>query len=143
MRKFVGVGLVALVVGGCNSSTGLDQLTFEGRHAIVTQSPLTIEGVVTVRNVGDKAVIVAAAKPCLMVLKAFLTPERSGEPAWQSPSPQACTLEARSATIAPGDYYEYSITTTVPTTLPYATYYLSLSGALGREVPAGQIQLGS
>jgi hypothetical protein len=140
MRRFVGVGLFAIVLAGCNSSTDPGLLTFEGRHNVLVQSPLTVEGVVTVRNVGHEPTTIAAPNDCNLTLEAFTTAERTGQPVWRSNVATACTAEARIMTLAPGDYYDFKTTGTIPTTLPHARYYLAVWGAsTDRHVPVGVI----
>jgi hypothetical protein len=50
MRRFVGAGLIALLVAACSSSTG-PKLSVEGKSTLVSQSPPAVQAVVTVRNV--------------------------------------------------------------------------------------------
>lgn len=141
MHKFVGVSLVAIALAGCNSSTGPGRLSFEGRHNIVVASPLTIQGVVTVRNVGDAPLKINAPADCFLSLEVFTTPDRTGDPVWSSGQGRICDAMARVMTLAPGDYYDYKTTGTLPT-LPSARYYLAVSGANSNQhIPVGQIDL--
>jgi hypothetical protein len=137
MNRFVGTLFLTLVMA-CSSSTGTRNLTFEGRSTVAPAPPMTVQTIVTVRNVGDKTTQIGT-NTCGQPLRAFTTPARTGMWAWQSYDPAAinCAAIATFATLAPGDYYDFSFSGTIPSTLPSGVYYLAVN-VDGRVVPAGQ-----
>ena len=137
MTRFVGLLLLASVAA-CSSSTGLQQLSFEGKSTVSPTVPMDVQTVVTVRNIGDKTTQIAT-NICGTPIRAFTTPERDGTPAWQSLGPAAmiCLANLSVATLAPGDYYDFRLTGTIPTSLPSGVYYLAVN-INGKLVPAGQ-----
>jgi hypothetical protein len=138
MPRSVGAGLIALFLAACSSSTG-PKLSVEGRSTIVSQSPLTVHAVVTVRNTGSQTTNINVTG-CPLWLEVFTTPERSGTPVWRSGSEtQACIAMAKLMALAPGDYYDFNVNATIPS-LPQGRYYLAVWGANGaNHVPVGQL----
>jgi hypothetical protein len=136
MTRSVGI-LCAAFAMACSSATGSNNLSFEGRSTVSGTSPIDVQTVVTVRNVGDKTAQVDIY-PCIPV-KAYMTPDRKGTPAWQSfdPALTACSTVLQLATLVPGDYYDLHFAGTIPSSLPSGVYYLAVS-VNGRQVPAGQ-----
>jgi hypothetical protein len=138
MTRFVGILFAALAMA-CSSSTGSKNLSFEGRSVVSRTSPINVQTVVTVRNVGDKTaqVTVSTCRP----ISAYTTPDRRGAPVWQSfdPAVTACDMMLRLATLAPGDYYDLQFAGTIPSSLPSGIYYLAVE-VEGRLVPAGQFE---
>jgi hypothetical protein len=122
----------------CSNSTGPSNLSFEGRSTISPAPPMDVRTVVTVRNVGDKTTQINT-NTCGQPLRAFTTPERVGTWAWQAYDPAAvlCTANAPVATLAPGDYYDFVATGTIPASLPSGVYYLAIN-INGTLVAAGQ-----
>ncbi|HJQ53184.1 MAG TPA: hypothetical protein VJ825_04985 [Gemmatimonadaceae bacterium] len=137
MTRFVGMSFLALAMA-CSSSTGTRNLSFQGRSTVAPAPPMTVETVVTVRNVGDKTTQIGT-NTCGQPLRAYSTPDRTGTWVWQSYDPAAvnCAAVATFATLAPGDYYDFHFDGTIPSTLPSGVYYLAVNIA-GRQVPAGQ-----
>jgi hypothetical protein len=138
MTRSVGILFSALAMA-CSSSTGAKNLSFEGRSVVSRTSPINVQTVVTVRNVGDKTtqISVSNCRP----INAYTTPDRKGTPVWQSfdPAVTACELSLRIATLAPGDYYDFQFAGTIPSSLPSGIYYLAVE-VEGRLVPAGQFE---
>jgi hypothetical protein len=136
MTRFVGLLLLASLAA-CSSSTG-PQLSFEGKSTISPMPPTDVQTVVTVRNIGDNTTRINT-NICGQPIRAFTTPERDGTPAWQSfdPAVMICAAIASVATLAPGDYYDFRLTGTIPTSLPSGVYYLAVN-INGKLVPAGQ-----
>jgi hypothetical protein len=99
---------------------------------------MTVQTVVTVRNVGDKTTQIGT-NTCGQPLRAYTTPDRTGTWPWQSydPATVLCAAVASVATLAPGDYYDFHFNGTIPSTLPSGVYYLAVN-VDGRVVPAGQ-----
>jgi hypothetical protein len=64
---------------------------------------------------------------------------RDGTPAWQSYDPATvnCAAIASGVTLAPGDYFDFVATGTIPASLPSGVYYLAIN-INGKLVPAGQ-----
>ena len=137
MTRFVGSLLLTLVMA-CSSSTGTRNLSFEGRSTVAPTQPMTVQTIVTVRNVGDKTTQIGTNE-CGQPLRAYTTPDRTGTWAWQSfdPAGMGCPAVASFATLAPGDYYDFRFSGTIPSTLPPGVYYLAVN-VQGRVVPAGQ-----
>jgi hypothetical protein len=137
MTRFVGTLFLALAMA-CSSSTGTRNLSFEGRSTVAPAPPMTVQTVVTVRNIGDKTTQIGT-NTCGQPLRAYTSPERTGAWAWQSfdPATMACPAVASLAMLAPGDYYEFRFNGTIPSTLPSGVYYLAVN-VNGRLVPAGQ-----
>jgi hypothetical protein len=136
VTRFVGLLLLASVAA-CSTSTG-PQLSFEGKSTVSPTVPMDVQTVVTVRNIGDKTTQIAT-NICGTPIRAFTTPQRDGTAAWQSFDPAAmiCLAIASVATLAPGDYYDFRLTGTIPTSLPSGVYYLAVN-INGNLVPAGQ-----
>jgi hypothetical protein len=136
MTRSVGVVCAALVMA-CTSTTGSSNLSFEGRSTVSSTSPIDVQTVVTVRNLGDKTTQVNIAS-CVPI-NAYTTPDRKGEPVWQSfnPAATACTMDLRLVTLVPGDYYDLHFAGTIPASLSSGVYYLAVN-VNGRVVPAGQ-----
>jgi hypothetical protein len=136
MTRFVGLLLLASLAA-CSSSTG-PQLSFEGKSTVSPTAPMDVQTVVTVRNVGDKTTRINT-NICGSPIRAFATPERDGTTVWQSYDPAAtlCAAIATGATLAPGDYYDFRLTGTIPPSLPSGVYYLAVN-INGKLVPAGQ-----
>jgi hypothetical protein len=99
---------------------------------------MDVQTVVTVRNTGDKTTQINT-NICGHPISAFTTPERNGNPVWQSYDPTIiqCFGAVILATLAPGDYYDFRLTGTIPPTLPSGVYYLAVD-INGKRVPAGQ-----
>jgi hypothetical protein len=137
MARFVGLLLVASLAA-CSSSTGPQQLSFEGKSTVSPTAPMDVQTVVTVRNVGDKTTQINT-NICGQPIRAFTTAGRNGTPVWQSYDPAAvlCAGIASSATLAPGDYYDFRLTGTIPSSLRSGVYYLAVN-INGTLVPAGQ-----
>jgi hypothetical protein len=137
MTRFVGTFFLALAIA-CSSSTGFPNLSFDGRSTVSPTPPMEVRTVVTVRNTGDKTTQINT-NICGQPIRAFNTAQRDGTPAWQSydPALALCTLDLRLATLAPGDYYDFRLTGTIPSSLPSGVYYLAVN-INGRQVPAGQ-----
>jgi hypothetical protein len=138
MTRSVGILFAALAMA-CSSSTGSKNLSFEGRSVVSRTSPINVQTVVTVRNVGDNTtkINIETCQP----IDAYTTPERTGTPVWQSfdPAVTACVMVLRVATLAPGDYYDLQFAGTIPSSLPSGVYYLAVQ-VNGRLVPAGQFE---
>jgi len=137
MTRFVGLLLVT-ALAACSSSTGPQHLSFEGKSTVSPTVPMDVETVVTVRNTGEKTTQINT-NICGHPIQAFTTPERDGIPVWQSYDPAAalCAAALIYATLAPGDYYDFRLTGTIPPSLPSGLYYLALT-VNGKLVPAGQ-----
>ena len=137
MTRSVGLLLLASLVA-CTSSTGPEKLSFEGKSTVSPAVPMDVETVVTVRNLGMLATRINT-NHCGQPIQAFTTPERDGTPVWQSFSPALilCAANLTYATLAPGDYYDFRLTGTIPASLPSGVYYLALT-VNGKLVPAGQ-----
>ena len=137
MTRFVGLLLLASLAA-CSSSMGLQQLSFEGKSTISPTPPTDVKTVVTVRNIGDNTTRINT-NICGQPIRAFTTPERDGTPAWQSfdPAVMICAAIASGVTLAPGDYYDFRLSGTIPSSLPSGVYYLAVN-INGKLVPAGQ-----
>jgi hypothetical protein len=122
----------------CSNSTGPSNLSFEGKSTVSPTVPMDVRTVVTVRNVGDKTTQINT-NTCGQPLRAFTTPARDGTWAWQAYDPAAviCAANAPVATLAPGDYYDFVATGTIPASLPSGVYYLAIN-INGKLVAAGQ-----
>ena len=136
MTRFVGLLLLASLAA-CSSSTG-PQLSFEGKSTVSPTVPMDVQTVVTVRNVGDNTTRINT-NICGQPIRAFATPDRLGTWVWQSYDPAAtlCSGVATGATLAPGDYYDFRLAGTIPSSLPSGVYYLAVN-INGKLVPAGQ-----
>jgi hypothetical protein len=136
MTRSVGLLLLASLAA-CSNSTG-PQLSFEGKSTVSPTAPMDVQTVVTVRNVGDKTARINT-NICGQPIRAFTTPERDGTPVWQSldPATTPCSANATGATLAPGDYYDFRLAGTIPSSLPSGVYYLAVN-INGKLVPAGQ-----
>jgi hypothetical protein len=137
MTRFVGL-LVLVSLAACSSSTGPRNLTFEGKSTVSPTPPIDVQTVVTVRNTGFKATRIST-NICGHPIQAFTTPERDGTPVWQSydPALRICMAALIYATLAPGDYYDFRLSGTIPPSLPSGLYYLAVN-VNGKLVPAGQ-----
>jgi len=122
----------------CSNSTGPSILSFEGRSTVSPTQPMSVQAVVTVRNIGDKTTRINT-NICGQPLQAFTTPARDGAAAWQSydPTLALCSAIATIATLAPGDYYDFVEIGTIPASLPSGVYYLAIN-INGKLVAAGQ-----
>jgi len=139
MPRFVGMMFPVLALAmACSDSTGPSNLSFEGKSTVSPTVPMDVRTVVTVRNIGDKTTRIST-NTCGSPLRAFTTPERNGAWAWQSYDPAAtnCAAIANVATLAPGDYYDFVATGTIPASLPSGVYYLAIN-INGKLVAAGQ-----
>jgi hypothetical protein len=137
MTRFVGLLLLASL-GACSSSMGPSQLSYEGKSTVSPTAPIDVQTVVTVRNTGYKATRIDT-NICGHPIQAFTTPERDGSWVWQSydPALAICAASLNYATLAPGDYYDFHWTGTIPASLPSGVYYLAVN-VNGKLVPAGQ-----
>ena len=137
MPRFVGMLFLALAMG-CSNSTGPSNLSFEGRSTVSPTAPMSVQTVVTVRNVSDKTIRINATL-CGQPIRAYTTPERNGAWAWQSydPTATACLSIANTVTLAPGDYHDFVETGSIPASLPSGVYYLAIN-INGKLVAAGQ-----
>jgi hypothetical protein len=141
MTRSVGMLFPVLALAmACSNSTGPSNLSFEGKSTVSTTAPMSVQTVVTVRNVGDKTTRISTTL-CGEPIRAYTTPERNGAWAWQSydPTAAACLSIASFATLAPGDYYDYVETGSIPASLPSGVYYLAIN-INGKRVAAGQFQ---
>jgi hypothetical protein len=139
MTRFVGILLLTFAIA-CSRSTGSGNLSFQGRSSVSRTPPIDVQAVVTVRNVGDKTTQIRT-NTCGSPLSAYSTAERTGTPVWQSYDPAAtlCAAILTFATLAPGDYYDFNFTGTIPASLSPGVYYLAVD-VNGRRVPAGQFE---
>src|SRR5947207_12004436 len=137
MTRFVGMLFLTLAMA-CSNSTGPRSLSFEGRSTVSPTPPMDVQTVVTVRNIGDKTMQISTST-CGHPITAFRTPERTGTPVWQAYDPAVvfCYANASVATLAPGDYYDFRFTGTIPSSLHSGVYYLAVN-INGKLVPAGQ-----
>ena len=141
MTRSVGMLFPVLALAmACSNSTGPSNLSFEGKSTVSTTAPMSVQTVVTVRNVGDKTTRISTTL-CGQPIRAYTTPERNGAWAWQSydPTATACLSIASFVTLAPGDYYDYVETGSIPASLPSGVYYLAIN-IIGKLVAAGQFQ---
>jgi len=139
MTRSVGMLFPVLALAmACSNSTGPSNLSFEGRSTVSSTAPMNVQTVVTVRNVGDKTERINAIL-CGEPIRAYTTPERNGAWAWQSydPTGSACLSIANTVTLAPGDYYDFVETGSIPASLPSGVYYLAIN-INGKLVVAGQ-----
>jgi hypothetical protein len=134
MTRFVGL-LAAVTVAACSSSTGPQHLNFEGRSTVSQSDPIALSTIVTVTNTGSTTAQIEVSE-CPLTLEVFTNPERTGTPAWRQPF-QICDAMARLRKLGPGDYYDYHLSATVPSSLPIGVYYIAAEMGYGR-VPAGQ-----
>jgi len=139
MPRFVGMMFPVLALAmACSNSTGSSNLSFEGKSTVSPTVPMDVRTVVTVRNIGDKTTQINT-NTCGQPLRAFTTPARDGTPAWQAYDPALvnCIEIGSVATLAPGDYYDFVATGTIPASLPSGVYYLAIN-INGKLVAAGQ-----
>ncbi|HMH26040.1 MAG TPA: hypothetical protein VK542_05555 [Gemmatimonadaceae bacterium] len=139
MPRFVGMMFPVLALAmACSNSTGPSNLSFEGRSTVSPTLPMDVRTVVTVRNIGDKTTRISTIL-CGQPIRAYTTAERNGAWAWQSydPTASACLSIARFVTLAPGDYYDFVETGSIPASLPSGVYYLAIN-INGKLVAAGQ-----
>ena len=140
MTRSVGLLFLALAMACSDSSDsmGPSSLSFEGKSTVSPTPPMSVQTVVTVRNTGFKTTRINT-NICGQPLRAFATPARDGTPVWQSYDPALvlCSAIATVATLAPGDYYDFIATGTIPASLPSGVYYLAIN-INGKLVAAGQ-----
>jgi hypothetical protein len=139
MTRLVGILFLTFALA-CSAATGSSNLSFEGRSTVSRTPPMDVQSVITVRNIGDGTTQINT-NTCGSPLRAYSTPERNGTPVWQSYDPAAtlCAAILRYATLAPGDYYDFNFTGTIPSSLSPGVYYLA-ANVNGRLVPAGQFE---
>ena len=133
-------GLLCALTGVACASSTAPRLSYEGHSAIVATSPTVVDAVVTVRNLGSITANIPAPV-CPLRIIAYDTAERDDEPLWAS-SGDTCitTLQTRPPIVlGPGDFYDFSLRQTLPTTLSGRRVFLSISAIGGRQVPIGQI----
>jgi hypothetical protein len=137
MTRLVGLLLLASLVA-CSSSTGPSQLSYEGKSTVSPTPPMDVQTEVTVRNTGDRTTRINT-NTCGQPIRAFMTPERSGDWVWQSydPALTMCLAVVTYAMLAPGDSYGFRQGGTIPASLPSGVYYLAVN-VNGELVPAGQ-----
>jgi len=137
MTRSVGMLFLTLAMA-CSNSTGLRNLSFEGKSTVSPTTPMDVRTVVTVRNMGDKTTFINT-NICGSPIRAFTTPTRDGTPAWQAYDPALiiCAAIATGVTLATGDYYDFVATGTIPASLPSGVYYLAIN-INGKLVAAGQ-----
>lgn len=144
MRKFVGLVAIGLLVNACSvfGSTEPTRLSYEGRSTVLSANPVSVDAVVTVRNTGNATTDINASG-CPLYIAAYTTPGREGDPVWASAGKTtACAAVAQIVALAPGDYYDYRVRATVPSSLAPGRYYLAMLGADGfRPVPIGQVDI--
>jgi len=139
MTRSVGMLFPVLALAiACSNSMGPSNLSFDGRSTVSRTAPMDVQTVVTVRNVGDKTTRINT-NICGQPIRAYTTAERNGAWAWQSYDPTAaiCAAIATTATLAPGDYYDFVETGSIPASLPSGVYYLAIN-INGKLVAAGQ-----
>lgn len=133
-------GLLCALIGGACASSTAPQLSYEGHSDIVATSPTVVDAVVTVRNLGSTTASISAPV-CPLRIIAYDTAERDDEPLWAS-SGDTCitTLEIRPPIVlGPGDFYDFALRQTLPTTLSGRRVFLSISAIGGRQVSIGQV----
>lgn len=147
MHRFVGLMLLASAAAACSSPTvpqrlsfesptGTQRLSFAARSTVSQATSITVHTVVTVTNTGPTTTQIEVST-CPRSIVAFTTADRTGAPIWRSNDGAICDLALWLRSLGPGDYYEYNLSGTIPSTLPSGTYYLSAD--LGYSVvPAGQ-----
>jgi hypothetical protein len=134
MTRFVGL-LAALAVVACSNATGPQHLSFEGRSTISQTDPIGVAAVVTVTNIGVTTTQIDVGE-CSLTLEAFANPGRTGTPAWHQDF-RLCDAMGRPLMLYPGDYHDYHVSGTIPSTLPAGTYYLAVEMGYA-PVPAGE-----
>jgi hypothetical protein len=135
-RLLIFLPVVPLVA--CAEMIAPPRLIYEAHSTISSASPITVETTLTVRNTGGSDALLEA-NTCGMSIAGFENPRRTGNPVWESidATTAVCTQELRLVDIAPGDYYDFHFTGSIPASMPAGTYYLAVD-MRHRMVPAGQ-----
>ncbi len=128
-----------LTTAACTSATA-PRLNYEGHSSVVSTTPTVVDAVVTLRNIGSTTAHVSPPV-CPLAITAFGSAERNEEPLWQSGSDTCISslMIYPPIIIAPGDFYEYEVTATLPSTLAGKRVFLSMLVPSAGLVPIGQL----
>ena len=141
MPRFVGLLVFVSVALGCHDTTAPNELTYELHTSIVSAKPMAIETSIVARNNTDR-VIHVDRNICPSSVAIFPTVDRVGTPEWSSMGANAeCALWAGPLALAPGDFYQFTLGGTVPSTVRDGMHFVLLDIYLGEHVriPGGQI----
>jgi hypothetical protein len=144
MPRFVGLLFLACTVVGCRDSTGPDGLKYELRTTVVSETPMVIETSIIARNTSDRTIHVDR-NTCPSGISIFRTADRTGTAEWSSNGENVeCAAWAGPLDLAPGDFYEFALEGTLPSSIPDGLHFLQLDIFLGRHIrlPGGQIVTG-
>ena len=156
------VGLVALAAACSKAERTVDPenllanpdvrveegIQYKAETAILESFPVQLATTVKLTNTGNSPRQVTFPDGCVVLIRAYRTAERTGEPAWDQSRVVACTMALVEVALAPGESREFQARTDagliLGDSLPDGRYYFSaLLRPDGRalEVPAGEADL--
>ncbi len=104
-------------------------LRYTAETAIMESFPVQLATSVTVVNIGSRPAALEFSDGCPVLLRAYHTPDRSGEPAWDQERDTFCTLAIQRITIDSGESRSFSVRTDarqiLGDSLPNGRYFLT------------------
>ncbi len=147
--------LAALAVAACApnaapaaGATEADGIGYEADMRILESFPVQLHTTVTLTNTSDAPRTVELPGGCPVLLRAYRTADRTGEPAWDQERDIVCTQQLLIVTLAPGESREVEGRATavdiLGDSLPNGRYHLAAVVRPDRrriELPAGEAEL--
>jgi hypothetical protein len=131
-----GLATVALVGSGCPGGTPgndgtaeLDGFEYRVETHVAEAMPPVVYGSLFVENTGDQAAEVTFPDACVLLLRAYRTPERTDQPAWDQQRETMCAQMLVQQRLEPGQTFEHqtqvSAAEILGDSLPPGRYYLT------------------
>lgn len=153
--------LIALAVTACapspapangasdaDATTDASGIRYHAHTLILESFPVQLRTVVTLTNTTPAPRTVELPGGCPVLLRAYRTPEHTGEPAWDQSREAVCTLQLMIVRLAPGESQEVTGSATardvLGDSLPNGRYYLTAVVRPDQqriEIPAGEADL--
>lgn len=104
-------------------------LRYVAETSIMESFPVQLATTVKIENIGSKPASVEFANGCPVLLRAYRTPDRTAQPAWDQAREVFCTQAIQVITIMPGESREFTTRTDAAQilgdSLPNGRYFLT------------------
>ncbi len=107
----------------------LGGVVYQADTRIMESFPVQLRSIVTVENRTSDEVTITLPDGCAVLLRAYRTADRTGDPAWDESRAVACTMALQEIVLAPGAAKELTGST------------ISAAHILGDSLPAGRYYL--
>lgn len=125
-----------------------ESVEYRAETQVMESFPVQLRTRATVTNRAGRTAEVVFPDGCVVLLRAYRSPERSGPPAWDQAGAVGCTMALVEVALAPGEAREFSTGASardiLGDSLPDARYYFTAvlrPGGTEVEVAAGDAEL--